>query len=410
MAYIQRAITPILKKRISTTKCTLITGARQVGKSTLIKHEFPEYNRVNFDDKLTRLQAKEEPKLFFLNNPCPLFIDEVQKENSILEDIKLKVDESDERGMFILSGSQKLELMKGMSESLAGRVSITELSGLSLREIHGVEFNQHFVPTDDYINEREKEIKLYNNLWEIIHKGSYPELYDIDRDWQEYYSSYVSTYIERDINELISADSITFTKFLTVVAARTSEILNYTNIASEVGVSEPTIKNWISILERTGIVYLLQPYSASALNRAIKTPKIYFRDTGLACYLTRWLTADALKCSAVAGNMFETFVVSEILKSYTNEGKDYKFNIFYYRGKDKNSSIENEIDLIIEENGVLYPIEIKMSGNPKASMGATNPVLDKITDKSRGIGVILCLIDKKTYLRENLVALPLEYI
>lgn len=410
MAYIQRAITPILKKRISTTKCTLITGARQVGKSTLIKHEFPEYNRVNFDDKLTRLQAKEEPKLFFLNNPCPLFIDEVQKENSILEDIKLKVDESDERGMFILSGSQKLELMKGMSESLAGRVSITELSGLSLREIHGVEFNQHFVPTDDYINEREKEIKLYNNLWEIIHKGSYPELYDIDRDWQEYYSSYVSTYIERDINELISADSITFTKFLTVVAARTGEILNYTNIASEVGVSEPTIKNWISILERTGIVYLLQPYSASALNRAIKTPKIYFRDTGLACYLTRWLTADALKCSAVAGNMFETFVVSEILKSYTNEGKDYKFNIFYYRGKDKNSSIENEIDLIIEENGVLYPIEIKMSGNPKASMGATNPVLDKITDKSRGLGVILCLIDKKTYLRENLVALPLEYI
>lgn len=410
MAYIQRAITPILKKRISTTKCTLITGARQVGKSTLIKHEFPEYNRVNFDDKLTRLQAKEEPKLFFLNNPCPLFIDEVQKENSILEDIKLKVDESDERGMFILSGSQKLELMKGMSESLAGRVSITELSGLSLREIHGVEFNQHFVPTDDYINEREKEIKLYSSLWEIIHKGSYPELYDIDRDWQEYYSSYVSTYIERDINELISADSITFTKFLTVVAARTGDILNYTNIASEVGVSEPTIKNWISILERTGIVYLLQPYSASALNRAIKTPKIYFRDTGLACYLTRWLTADALKCSAVAGNMFETFVVSEILKSYTNEGKDYKFNIFYYRGKDKKSSIENEIDLIIEENGVLYPIEIKMSGNPKASMGATNPVLDKITDKSRGIGVILCLIDKKTYLRENLVALPIEYI
>ena len=410
MTYIQRAITPILKKRISTTKCTLITGARQVGKSTLIKHEFPEYNRVNFDDKLTRLQAKEEPKLFFLNNPCPLFIDEVQKENSILEDIKLKVDESDERGMFILSGSQKLELMKGMSESLAGRVSISELSGLSLREIHGVEFNHHFVPTDDYINLREKEIKPYSNLWEIIHKGSYPELYDIDRDWQEYYSSYVSTYIERDINELISADSITFTKFLTVVAARTGEILNYTNIASEVGVSEPTIKNWISILERTGIVYLLQPYSASALNRAIKTPKIYFRDTGLACYLTRWLTADALKCSAVAGNIFETFVVSEILKSYTNEGKDYQFNIFYYRGKDKNSSSENEIDLILEENGVLYPIEIKMSGNPKASMGATNPVLDKITDKSRGLGVILCLIDKKTYLRENLVALPIEYI
>lgn len=410
MTYIPRAITPVLKKRVSTSKCTLITGARQVGKSTLIKHEFSNFNKANFDDRLTRMQAREEPKLFFLNNPCPLFIDEVQKENSILEEIKLRVDDSDERGMFLLSGSQKLELRKGMSESLAGRVSVTELCGLSLREIHGVNFNKHFVPTESYINEREKEIKPYHHLWETIHKGSYPELYDTDRDWQEYYSSYVSTYLERDINELIAADSITFTKFLTAVAARTGEILNYSNLAGEVGVSTPTIKNWISILERTGIVYLLQPYSASALNRAIKAPKIYFRDTGLACYLTRWLTADALKCSAVAGNMFETFMVSEILKSYTNEGKDYRFNIFYYRGKDKNVTNENEIDLIIEENGFLYPIEIKMSGNPKASMGATNPVLDKIKDKSRGMGVILCLIDKKTYLRENLVALPIEYI
>lgn len=410
MAYIERLITTILKKRVSTSKCTLITGARQVGKSTLVKHEFSEYNRANFDDKLTRLQAREEPKLFFLNNPCPLFIDEVQKENSIIEDIKMKVDESEERGLFILSGSQKLELMKGISESLAGRVSMIELSGLSMREIHGVKFNRHFVPTEEYLKEREKDIKPYSDLWETIHKGSYPELYDVEREWQEYYSSYVSTYLERDINELISADSITFTKFLTVVAARTGEMLNYANIASEVGVSEPTIKTWISILERTGIVFLLQPYSASALSRAIKTPKIYFRDTGLACYLTRWLTADALKCSAVAGNMFETFMVSEILKSYTNEGKDYKFNIFYYRGKDKNVAEENEIDLIIEENGILYPIEIKMSGNPKANMGAANPVLDKIKEKSRGMGVVLCLIDKKTYLRENLVALPIEYV
>jgi predicted AAA+ superfamily ATPase len=282
--------------------------------------------------------------------------------------------------------------------------------GLSLREIYEVKFNRHFVPTDEYLKEREKEIKSYDNLWEIIHKGSYPELYDVERDWQEYYSSYVSTYLERDVHEFISTDSITFTRFLTSVASRTGELLNYANIASEVGVSEPTIKNWISILERTGIVFLLQPYSASALSRAIKSPKIYFRDTGLACYLTRWLTADALKCSAVAGNMFETFMVSEILKSYVNEGKDYKFNIFYYRGKDKSASNENEIDLIIEEDGVLYPIEIKMSGNPKANMGAKNPVLDKIKDKSRGMGVILCLIDKKTYLRENLIALPIEYV
>lgn len=410
MDYIKRAISPILKKRVETTKCVLVTGARQVGKSTVIKHEFSDYNRANFDDWLTRLQAKEEPKLFFLNNPCPLFIDEVQKVNTVIEEIKLRVDESGENGRFILSGSQRLELMKGMSESLAGRVAVTELLGLSLREIHGIEFNKHFIPSEEYINAREKEMKPYSELWETIHRGSYPELYSSERDWQEYYSSYVSTYLERDINELISSDSITFTKFLTAVAARTGEMLSYANIAGEIGVSEPTVKKWISILERTGIVYLLQPYSASVLKRAIKSPKIYFRDTGLACYLTRWLTPDTLKCSAVAGNMFETFVVSEILKSYVNEGKDYRFNIFYYRGKDKSSAGENEIDLIIEEDGILYPIEIKMSGNPKASMAGTNVVLDKVVEKSRGMGVILCLIDKKTYLRENLVALPIEYI
>ena len=410
MAYIERAITSVLKKRVTTSKCLLLTGARQVGKSTLVKHVFPEFHRANFDDRLTRLQAREEPKLFFLNNPRPLFIDEVQKENSILEEIKQIVDDSDQRGEFILSGSQKLELMKGVSESLAGRVSVMELTGLSLREIKGISFNRHFIPSEEYLREREKELRPYSNIWKIIHKGSYPELYDVDRDWQDYYSSYVATYLERDINELIAADSLTFTKFMTSVAARTGEMLNYANIAGEVGVSEPTIKNWISVLERTGIVYILQPYSSSALTRAIKTPKIYFRDTGLACYLTRWLSPETLMNSAVAGNMFETFVVSEILKSYSNEGRDYRFSIFYYRGKDKRASGENEIDLVIQEDGKLYPVEIKMTGNPKADMGAANQVLDKIPDKKRGTGVILCLINKKTYLRENLIALPIEYI
>ena len=410
MAYIRRAFTETLKNRVQYSKCTLVIGARQVGKSTLIRHEFTNYNRADFDDYLTRLQAKEEPKLFFLNNPSPLFIAEVQKEPAILEEIKRIVDESNDRGMFILSGSQKLTLMKGVSESLAGRVSVCELNGLSLREIHHVSFNRHFIPTDEYIKAREKQLVSYDQIWEIIHKGSYPELYDIPRDWQDFYASYLATYIERDIHELISADSITFTKFLTAVAARTGEILNYANIAGDVGVSEPTVKTWLSILERTGIVYLLQPYSASVLTRAIKAPKVYFKDTGLACYLSRWLSADALKNSAVAGNMFETFIVSEILKSYTNEGKDYRSQIFYYRGKDKKASIENEIDLIIEENGIIYPVEIKMTGNPKASMASANTVLDRIPDKKRGNGIILCLIDRKTYLRENLIALPITYI
>ena len=410
MSYIERAITPVIKKRMQTSKCILLTGARQVGKTTLIEKKYPNYSKVSFDDRRIRTLVREDPDLFFKNNPGLLFIDEVQKESSILEDIKIRVDNSDDRGQFILSCSQKLELMKGISESLAGRVSVTELSGLSLREIFGVGFNKHFVPTEEYITEREEDYTEYKDIWSIIHKGSYPELYDVEREWEEYYSSYVNTYIERDINEIIDSDSVTFMDFLVAAAARTGEILNYKNIASDVGVSEPTVKKWISILERTGIVYLLQPYSNSALKRAIKSPKIYFRDSGLACYLTRWLTADTLKVSAVAGNMFETFVVSEILKSYSNEGKDYQFSVFYYRGKDKRASGENEIDLVIEEDGVLYPVEIKMSANPKANMASTNVVLDKIPNKNRGLGVIVCLVDKKEYLRDNLLALPVEYI
>ena len=381
-----------------------------MGKSTLIRREFGDYNRADFDDRLTRLQARDEPKLFFMNNPRPLFIDEVQKESSVLEEVKLIVDHSDERGQFILSGSQKLELMKGMSESLAGRVSIAELTGLSQRELRGITFNHPFMPSDEYIQSREEHIRTYDDIWSYIHRGSYPELYDVDRDWQDFYSSYVSTYLERDINELIAADSLVFTRFMTAVAARTGELLNYASIANDVGVSEPTVKKWISILERTGIIFILSPYFSSALKRAVKTPKIYFRDTGLACYLTRWSSADVLKNSAVAGNMFETFVVSEILKSFSNAGRDYRFSVFYYRGKDKKASRENEIDLVLEENGILYPVEIKLTGNPKAEMGAANTILDGIPDKKRGMGVILCRIDKKTYLRENLVALPIEYV
>ena len=395
MAFIKRAITDVLHNRVSNSKVLLLTGPRQVGKSTLLKHEYDNYHYVTFDNDLIRAQARDEQGLFFLNNPTPLIIDEVQKEASILNGIKLRVDASNERGNFLLTGSQKLELMKGVSESLAGRISILELSCLSLREINNISFNKHFVPTLDYISEREKELKNYDNIWKTIHRGMYPELYDTNRDWLDFYASYVNTYLERDVNSNISLDSVTFLKFLTAVAARTGQILEYASIANEIEVTIPTVKNWISILERTGIIYLLQPYSSSHLTRTIKAPKIYFRDTGLACYLSRWLTPDALAVSAVNGNMFETFVVSEILKSYANEGRDYRFNVFYYRGKDKNRTFENEIDLIIEENGALYPIEIKLTSNPKASMSSANMVLDKVIDKKRGMGAIICLIDAK---------------
>ena len=419
MYSIKRHIADIIKSCSKNSKSILLTGPRQVGKSTLFKHLFKDARQVTFDDDLLLLQATDDPKLFLMDNPCPLMIDEVQKCPMIFNSIKIILDNTDKYGKFFLTGSQKFHFMANVSESLAGRISVMELDGLSLREINNVDFNKHFVPSSDYLKKREEKLKNYSsNIWDIIHKGSYPELYANDnKDWQDFYRSYVKTYLERDVNSLIKVkNNLTFIKFMTAIAARTGQVINYANIASEVGISEVTIKEWISILERSGIIYILKPYTPSVLNRAIKRPKIYFKDTGLCCYLTRWLTPETLKNGAMTGAIFKTFVVNEILKSYTNEGLDYDFNVFYYNGKDKlkkdgdSSNQAGEIDLIIYENGTLYPIEIKLTSSPKANMTSAFKVLDKVPETQRGMGAIICLIDKKTHLRENLVALPIEYI
>ena len=374
MYSIQRHIAPIIERRAKNSKAILLTGPRQVGKSTLFKHLFNHVNCVTFDDDLMLTQAVEDAGLFFLNNPCPLMIDEVQKCPTIFNRMKIILDNTETLGNFYLTGSQKLQLMENVSESLAGRISVVELDGLSLREIHGVDFNHHFVPTQDYLNSREKCLTSHTSgIWDIIHRGSYPELYaNPEREWLDYYQSYVKTYLERDVNRLIKAKNhLTFVRFMTAIAARTGQILNYANIASELSISEVTVKEWISILEKSGIIYLLKPYTASVLKRAIRTPKLFFRDTGLCCYLTRWLTPDNLKCGAMNGAIFETFVINEILKSYTNEGLEYDFDVFYYSGKDKQRKTasgkgiasDGEIDLIIQDNGILYPIEIKIASH-----------------------------------------------
>ena len=421
MYSIKRHIEPIVKKRAENAKAILLTGPRQVGKSTLYRYLFSDANQVTFDDDLLLAQASEDVGLFLLNNPCPLMIDEVQKCPSVFNRIKMIPDNTDKNGNFYFTGSQKLQLMESVSESLAGRVSVMELDGLSQREIGGIPFNRHFIPTPEYLAEREKYLNKYtDDIWTVIHRGSYPELFsNPGREWVDFYQSYVKTYLERDVNQLIKAKNhLTFVKFMTAVAARTGQMLNYANMASEIGIGEVTVKEWVSILEKSGIVYLLKPFTPSALSRAIKTPKIYFRDTGLCSYLTRWLTPETLKNGAMAGAMFETFVINEILKSYSNEGLDYDFNVFFYNGKDRKKKRENgetvevdgEIDLILSENGMLYPIEIKLSASPKADMASEFDILDKIPDQTRGMGVILCLYDRKLYLRENLVVLPIEYI
>ncbi len=421
MYSIKRHIAPVVERRAKNSKAILLTGSRQVGKSTLFKHLFSGVNQVTFDDDLLLMQAMEDVGLFLMNNPAPLMIDEVQKCPSIFNKLKMVLDNTDEHGIYFLTGSQKLQLMEEISESLASRVSIVELDGLSLRELNEVDFNRHFVPSKEYLEEREQKLKKYEaDIWETIHRGSFPELYaNPEREWIDYFQSYVKTYLERDVNKLIKASNhMTFVKFMTAVAARTGQIVNYATIADQVGVSEITIKEWISILEKSGVVYILKPYTSSVLNRAIKTPKLYFRDTGLCSYLTRWLTPETLKNGAMAGPMFETFVINEILKSYSNEGLDYDFDVFYYNGRDKKKrkvngeleEVDGEIDLIIQEGDVLHPIEIKMSTMPKAIMASEFDILDGIPDKKRGMGAIICLLDRKLYLRENLVALPLWYI
>lgn len=419
MDYIERAIEPILENSWHTFKCVLLTGPRQVGKSTTFEKTFDEVPQITFDDGFQLNAALSDPILFLRDNPPPISLDEVQYAPNLFPEIKRVCDKSKEYGRYLLTGSQRYDLMEKITESLSGRVAIHELQGLSMREIKGIKFNTRFVPTDEYFEERKKCITPYENIWGRMHRGFNPELQLKEKDWQTYWSSYVQTYIERDVSKMINVkDKIAFIRFMTAVAARTGQMLNYSSIAEEVGKTVPTITEWMSVLEASGLVFLLQPYASSALTRAIKTPKIFFRDTGLACYLTRWLTPETVRVSAMNGFIFETFVVSEILKSFSNSGFDPRFSVFYYRGKDKKRIRKNgteeryvsEIDLIILEDGVLYPIEIKMSASPSASDTNAFDVLDLDKTKERGRGTILCMCERPAHLKEDLLALPIEFI
>ncbi len=398
-------------KSEKTFKSILVTGARQTGKSTVLQKLFPEKKYVPLDDPFIEEQAVEQPEMFMMLNPPPVIYDEVERAPNLFRYIKIKCDESDERGMFCLSGSQPLELMEGVSESLSGRIGIIELSGLSMREIKGDSFNRPFVPTMEYVQERSKSVKPFDNIWEVIHRGGYPELQNPEVDWSVFYSGYIKTYLERDVRSLSAVQNLDdFRKFMIAVAARTGQMINYAHIADEVGKDQSTIKRWLSVLEASGIIYLLEPFSSSVLKRAIKTPKVYFRDTGLAAYLTRWLTPETLANGAMSGAFFETFVISEILKSYSNRGIDYRYCVSYYRGRDKKKTSENEIDLIIEENGTLYPVEIKRSSRVTADQTSAFSVLDGIPDKKRGMGAVICMCPQPGALRENLLRLPVWYI
>ena len=321
--------------------------------------------------------------------------------------LKYIIDANKENGLYMLSVSQKFELMKNVSESLAGRISVIELLGLSLREINNDAFKMPFIPTEEYLIKRNPKTTLeLKNIWEIIHRGSMPALYENkDRDWEKYYANYLSTYVERDVRSLSQVgDTLSFVQFMTALAARTGELLNMEAIARDVGVSAQTIKRWISILEASNIIYLLHPFSLNCTKRIIKMPKVYFTDTGLVCYLCKWLTTDTLINGAQAGSIFETFVVDEIIKSYINAGKEP--NLYFFRNTD-----EQEIDLIFYQNGTVYPVEIKKTSSPNIKDIKQFKILGNyFTGVCIGEGGLICSSESVLPLGEGNKVIPVNYI
>lgn len=395
----------VIKKEEKLFKAILVTGARQVGKTTMLRNLKPDINYVTLDDMLQNQLAQEDPDLFLKSNDVPIIIDEVQYAPDLLRYIKIAVDNSVEKAMFYITGSQQFHLMKNISESLAGRIGIVNLLGLSLREIKEADFNLPFMPVNEYLEARNKHAMdiSYDEIWNIIHKGAMPALYQQESDSELYYSTYVNTYIERDVRNLTQVgDTLSFLKFMTALASRIGQLLNLNSVANEVGITIPTAQRWLSILISSNIVYLLEPYYNNIMKRAVKTPKIYFLDTGLVAYLTKWKNKEVLESGTMAGNFFENFVVVEIIKSYYNVG-ELRPPLYFYRDKEK-----REIDLIIEQNGKLYPIEIKKSAKPTKEMIENFKVLDKISEV--GEGAVICMYDKILDLDKKNKAIPYRYL
>jgi hypothetical protein len=406
--YYKRHANETIRKLSTMFGAVLVTGARQVGKTTLLHEVTKRAGYVTLDDKIQLVNAVEQSGTFFKDNPPPVFVDEVQHAPNLFPQIKIILDRDKKKGQFFLSGSQQFKMMKNVSESLAGRLGILNLPGLSLHEMYGVLFNEPFLPTDEYFTNRGKEKTnvTYADIWNIIHRGSFPELCaNPDFDWRMFYAAYVTAYIERDVRDLAQVgDEVKFMQFMTVAASCTGQLLNLASLARDVGVSQPTAERWLSVLVASNLVCLLRPFYNNITKRTVKTLKLYFLDTGLAAYLTRWNTPEVLKNGAMARTFFETFVIGEIIKSYANKGI-LDIPIYFYRDRDG-----NEIDLLIEDGGILYPIEIKKHADPVKSDIANFAVLDKIPNIKRGQGGVVCLYDNLATLRENDKVIPITLL
>ena len=402
--YLQRTIEAFISMASGQFPVLLLTGTRQVGKTTALKHLAGEDRAyVTLDDPIALELAHRDPALFLERYHPPVLIDEVQYAPRLLSLIKQRVDRETDPGQFWLTGSQTFHLMKDVSESLAGRVAVLRLLGLSQAEIAGRGLSSRpFLPGGEEYGAFPggMETLSLGDLYRQIWRGSFPRLaLDPEMDRDLYFSSYVETYIQRDVRDLAQVgDTRAFVRFLRAAAARTGQLLNITDLARDADVAPNTAKRWLSVLEASGIVFLLEPFHASVTKRLVKAPKLYFLDTGLCSYLTAWSSSDNLEAGAMSGAILETWVVGEILKSYRHSGRIP--NLFFYRDKDG-----KEIDVLIHENQVLYPVEIKKTASPSAADIRHFGSLGKL-GLAVGPGVLVCLARETYPLGNANIALP----
>lgn len=403
--YINRIMESKLRYLAEHFPVVIVCGARQVGKTTLLqrlKNENDQIQYVTLDYPRIRSLAKEDPELFLQQYQPPLIIDEIQYAPELLPYIKIQADRRKENGLYYLTGSQMFYMMKNVSESLAGRTGILSMYSLSRAEIENRE-SVPFLPDRIKMSSSDDTI---TDIFEKIYRGEMPKMItDRDLSPEDYFGSYMQTYLERDIHGLITIkDESKFLKFVSCVAARTSQELNVADIGKDVEIDRNTADGWLSMLVSSGLVYLLHPYSGNTIKRIVKRPKLYFMDTGLACYLSMWNNPRALELSAMAGAMFENYVISEIIKGYANHGMDTRSRFCYYR--DNNGK---EIDLMILENGKLYPVEIKKSANPGKNAVRNFSILNSLPE-SIGEGAVICMTSMVIPLDDKNKLVPLKCI
>lgn len=392
MKYLRRTLERKFLRMSSFFKAVLVTGARQVGKTTMLKHLAGEQSRtyVSMDNMMARMLAKSDPVLFFQTYKPPILIDEIQKAPELFEQMKVICDEREEKGLFWLTGSQQYHLMKNIRETLAGRIGILELYGLAKSEAEGIFFPNELDFSLPCLLERKPFGKKNDivDVFEYIWRGGMPAALSADAEQrQEYFNSYIETYLMRDVSEEGGiTDTVRFRKFLNACAALTAEQVNYKTLAEAAEISQPTAKEWLRLLQGMGILYLLPPYANNELKRLAKTPKLYFCDTGLCAYLSMWLTRDALMNGAASGHYFENYVVMELVKNFAYAPS--KANLTYYR--DANAK---EVDMFVEENGVIHPLEIKKSANPDRREVRKYEMLDRAKLES-GQGGIVCMCEE----------------